>query len=45
MSPLSALPVIAETSMFSLKPPGVVTLNAFSTPSAWLSRRRPPPCG
>ena len=34
MSPLSALPVIAAASMFSWKPPGAVTLNAFSTPSA-----------
>ena len=34
MSPLSAVPAITDTSMFSLNPPGAVTLNAFSTPSA-----------
>ena len=40
MSPLSAVPVIAPTSMLSWKPPGAVTLNAFSTPSACATRSR-----
>ncbi len=40
MSPLSALPVSAAASIVSRKPPGATTLNAFSTPSARVTRSR-----